>query len=219
MKILFIGNSYTFYNDLPKMFEALAKDNGKDVEAFSVTEGGMELLYFKEDCDVTRALDKLLSERCYDVCYIQEESTMPMKAYDRFESGLEIVLEKLKGKAQKIILFNTWGRKEGCTETLPDYGWTNESMTKGLYQGYCKAAEKFGLGISTVGLNFFDVNANYKAIDLYDEDRAHPSYKGSCLACLTHYYTLFGEFPENTDSLCVTKEEIDIFKNTVCEER
>ncbi|MBQ7347324.1 MAG: hypothetical protein IJW55_05145 [Clostridia bacterium] len=30
MKILFIGNSYTYYNNLPKLLEALTLVNGKD---------------------------------------------------------------------------------------------------------------------------------------------------------------------------------------------
>ena len=32
MKILFIGNSYTYYNDLPAILKALAEENGKAVE-------------------------------------------------------------------------------------------------------------------------------------------------------------------------------------------
>lgn len=214
MKILFIGNSYTFDNDLSGMFEKLLRNNGYDADCFSVTEGGMELLNYKEDREATRKLDALLGEREYDICFIQEESTMPMRAYDRFEGGLEVLLGKLNGKAKRIILFNTWGRKQGCLETLPDYGWTNESMTKGLYEGYKKAADKFGLELSKVGLNFYEVNSNTQ-IELYGEDKAHPSYKGSCLACLTHYYTAFGKFPEDISSLELDSKEIDIFKSVV----
>lgn len=40
---LFIGNSYTYYNDMPKLFETLCRENGKDVTAYSVTKGGREL--------------------------------------------------------------------------------------------------------------------------------------------------------------------------------
>lgn len=215
MKVLFIGNSYTFDNSLAKMFETLANENNKNVTAFSIAPGGRELLDYANKDEATLELEKLISDNYFDVCFIQEESTMPMKDYPRFEKGLEKVLEIINKKTEKIILFNTWGRKEGCTETLPDYGWTNESMTKGIWEGYSRAAEKFGLEISKVGLNFFEVNSMHKSIELYASDRAHPSYKGSCLACLTHYYTLFGEFPLNTSSLEINFSELSVFKNTV----
>ncbi len=34
MKVLFIGNSYTYFNDMPKLFENLSRENGKDVQVF-----------------------------------------------------------------------------------------------------------------------------------------------------------------------------------------
>ena len=43
MNILMIGNSYTYYNDMPKILESLAIENGKDVRVDSVTKGGRKL--------------------------------------------------------------------------------------------------------------------------------------------------------------------------------
>ena len=37
MNILFIGNSYTYYNDMPVLFDTLCKANGRDVKVFAVT--------------------------------------------------------------------------------------------------------------------------------------------------------------------------------------
>ena len=42
MNILFIGNSYTYYNDMPAIFQALARDNGKDVNTYAVTKGARD---------------------------------------------------------------------------------------------------------------------------------------------------------------------------------
>ena len=44
MRILFIGNSYTYYHDMPKLFDLLAKENGKqilDVESAAYQYGMM----------------------------------------------------------------------------------------------------------------------------------------------------------------------------------
>ena len=43
MKILFIGNSYTYFNDMPRLLEQLMRDNGIDVTVDSVTKGGRKL--------------------------------------------------------------------------------------------------------------------------------------------------------------------------------
>ena len=41
MKILFIGNSYTYYNDMPALLESLMCENGYDAKIHSVTKGGI----------------------------------------------------------------------------------------------------------------------------------------------------------------------------------
>lgn len=216
MKILFIGNSYTYFNDMPKLFEGLAQENGKNVQAYSVTEGGRKLYAFSDGADsVTAELDALLSEHHFDACVIQEFSTLPLTDYDAFISGVDCVSEKLQGRADRLVLYSTWGRKEG-SPTLAEYGWTNESMTEGLRRAYESAAEKIGAQVSYVGLNFREVYTAHSDIELYDPDLTHPSYQGSCLAALTHYHTVFNEFPENTDSLTLSRDEIAVFKKVVC---
>ena len=37
MKVLFIGNSYTYFNDLPALFCRICQKNGYEAEADSVT--------------------------------------------------------------------------------------------------------------------------------------------------------------------------------------
>ena len=216
MNILFIGNSYTYYNDMPMLFQALANDNGKDVTVCSVTRGGRTLFAYRDSADeATRELDAVLSKEQFDVCFIQEQSVYPIAEYDRFIDGLECVIDKAKGSVDAFILYATWGRKTG-SDTLTQYGWTNAEMTKGLADAYDRAAARFGAAVSHVGLNFFDVYTNYSEIELYDPDMTHPSYQGSCLAALTHYYTLFHEFPENTTALTLTPAELAVFRDTVC---
>ena len=79
MNILFIGNSYTYVNDMPKLFETIAKDNGKDVNVFSVTKGGHKLhLYARENNEYTQKIDSLISENLFDICFFQEQSCLLM---------------------------------------------------------------------------------------------------------------------------------------------
>ena len=52
MKILFIGNSYTYFNDMEKIFEALCRENEKDVEALRITGGGRKMIQYADPEDL-----------------------------------------------------------------------------------------------------------------------------------------------------------------------
>ena len=216
MNVLFIGNSYTFYNDMPLLFEKLANSNGKSITVCSVTKGGRKLeSYTDPSDDVTQALDTLLSKQKFDICFIQEQSLLPASDYSRFISGLDCVVNKLKDRADRIVLYATWGRKAGNAE-LTKRNWTTESMTKLLSDAYRKAAQLYGACVSPVGNNFLYATQINPELNLYSEDRSHPSYAGSCLAALTHYHTAFGEFPKQTGTLSLSDAEIAAFRAAIC---
>ncbi len=216
MNILFIGNSYTYYNDMPEIFEKLARDNGKDVSAYSVTEGGINLYKFTDNTTaVTQKLNSVLAERKYDICFMQDHSLVPVQNSGLFISGVALLHRKIKQYIPTIYLYQTWGRKR-ISDDNPKLWNIDEGMTKGLSKMYKDAATMLKLKVSTVGENFYNLHLASPEIELYEEDCSHPSYKGSCLIALTHYHTVFGEFPANTDSLQLSNKEISDFKLVVC---
>lgn len=217
MNILFLGNSYTYCNDMPKIFEKLACDNGRDVTAYSVTEGGINLYKFTdENAEVSKKLEKLLAEKKFDVCFMQDHSLVPVQNSGLFISGVVLVYRKIKDIIPNVYLYETWGRKR-ISEDNPEVWSVDEGMTKGLLRIYGDGAEMIGVKLSTVGESFYKLHNAEPSIELYEEDCSHPSYKGSCLVALTHYYTAFGEFPENAASLNLSEEEIKAFKAAICE--
>lgn len=217
MNILFIGNSYTYYNNMPKMFEQLAISNNKGITVHSITQGGRKLNNFADNEDpVTIELDELLNEQKFDICFIQEQSVLPAANFEGFIEGLGCVINKVREKSDHVILYATWGRKAGST-ILTEHQWTTESMTHLLTAAYQNAAKLYGAQISPVGTNFLHITKRYPEIDLYDKDLSHPSYLGSCLSALTHYYTVFHEFPTETDVLSLSQTELSAFQQIVCQ--
>ena len=216
MNVLFVGNSYTYYNDLDQIFQQLARDNGRQVDAYRVTKGGRRLYTYKDAADaITQQLENVLRQRHYDACFIQEQSLLPARDYESFLSGLTHVVEMVGDRADKLYLYATWGRKQG-SKALEENGWTPQSMTALLADAYARAARQIGATVSPVGENFLKVISGHPEIDLHTEDLSHPSYAGSCLAALTHYHTLFGEFPENTGALALDANVMEIFRAAVC---
>ena len=72
MKILFIGNSYTFFSDMPKLLESLAKTNGKQLIADSVTKGGRHLYENLQDEDpYGEQIKTLINTNNYDALILQ----------------------------------------------------------------------------------------------------------------------------------------------------
>ena len=45
MKVLFIGNSHTYFNDMPALFQSLCAEKGFSVHVTMLTKGGMGLDY------------------------------------------------------------------------------------------------------------------------------------------------------------------------------
>jgi len=214
LKTLFIGNSYTFYNDMPKIFEKLAIDNDKDVQTIAVTKGGHKLIEYAEANDeYTKNVYDAVEGNRYDYCILQDYSTITITSPDLFEKGVKEVYDMVKGSVDKVILYQTWGSHSNHKFILEN-NLTTKSMFEIIKKAYDKIGKELGFKVSPVGKNFLEVFEN-SDIELYHEDCKHPSYKGSCLSALTHYYTIFGEFPKNTASLNLTQEKIDIFKNTV----
>ena len=211
MKILFIGNIYTYYNDLPAILKALAEENGKAVEVFSVTKGGRKLFqYLDEQDEYSEKLESLLWEHEFDVTFLQEQSVLPILDPDAFLDGVRRIREKLADRTKRVILYETWGRKEG-SQMLTDHGWNREGMTRDLSASYARVAEAIGAEVSHVGLAFYALNEANPEINLHNADLTHPSREGSCLAAIVHYKTVFGELPEKIDSQELPAETVAAF--------
>ena len=213
MNILFIGNSYTYYNEMPKIFEALAKENGFEISVDSVTKGGRKLYENLDPCDENhRLIRSLCDSKAYDVLFLQENSTLPLRDSKAFMQGAK-ELALLIG-AKKNILYATWGRKNG-SPTLSELGISSEEMTDTVHEQYLLVAKNLGMDISPVGLSFKYLSSALPIIDLYSSDLSHPSYLGSCVAALTHYYTLFGCEPKHYSSLSIEPQTVKSIIDTV----
>ena len=76
-RVLFIGNSYTYYNSLPQMVEELAQAAGQDMEFRAFTRGGATLL----ELELHPELRNLLNEK-WDYVVLQEHSTQGFSAWN-----------------------------------------------------------------------------------------------------------------------------------------
>lgn len=215
MNVLLIGNSYTYYNDMPKLLQALCDENGKQVRVYSVTKGGRKLWEnLNPEDETTVELHTLLSRVSMDVCFLQEHSILPITKYEQFRQGVKGLCRELSPFVSRFVLYETWGRKEG-NAFLAQSGLTNQTMTEQLIGAYARLAEELSLEVSHAGTHFYRVHSSHAELALYDPDLTHPGYFGSCLVAMTHYHALFGVFPEKFQSLSLPSGTAEIFRRAI----
>lgn len=194
-KVLFIGNSYTYYNDLPNLVAGLASDDGNILQSDQNTPGGYTLASHAAN---TTTLGKIEQEE-WDFVVLQEQSQRPSFPVVQVEQDVYPFASALvdsiyhNDECSVPLFFNTWGRRDG------DPQWdsinTFEKMNWRLHKAYQHMTETHEGMISPVGVGFLHVfrdgSAPFTFNDLYVADGSHPSIYGSYLAACIFYNVIF----------------------------
>ena len=177
MKVLFIGNSYTYYNDMPDMFGKICRERGVECSVDCVTAGGYTISHFVSDGnDYGIRAKKLLKTEKYDYVVIQEQSVRPAKNPESFLSSLREFMPFVRENGAGPVLYETWGRADG-SETLASNGWDHETMQEKLREAYEKAASEHAALLVRAGERFHE--AYRRGEPVFDPDGSHPSELGS----------------------------------------
>jgi len=201
-RILFLGNSYTYYNDFPDMFRLLSASGGYNVLSDSVTKSGGSLIYFSDkesNLELTHSQvaavfnEKLKSK--WDIVVLQEQSRVPAIPEERINEMYPMVRElnqKISDNGAETMLFMTWGYRDGL---IAD-GYANyEEMQEAITEGYMGIAEELSIPVSPVGIAFFNARLKDSHINLWKDDNSHPSVEGSYLAACVFYAKIFHTSP------------------------
>ncbi len=208
-KILFIGNSYTYYNDMPEnIFAPLARAAGADVTVTSITTGAQNLSNWANpaNSDGARVEAALTAANDYDIVVLQEQSFRPLSNYNGFLSGVQTLAARIKATQTdcKVFLYETWGNPKYVNENEEEYGGSIPAMEAQLRTAYENAARETGASVSYVGKAFTYIYETYNLANegkaspmwLYWKDDNHPSYIGSYLAACVHMAELLGIDPK-----------------------
>jgi len=179
MKVLFIGNSYTEYNSLQKMFASICKHNDLEVETYMLAEGGMSLQfhYYEE------ATHTVLRETDWDYVVLQEQSVIPSEQPKELFNSVKRFSELLDGRETKLALYSTWSRK-----FLPH-------IQKDIDDAYSIASAEFNCELIPIGKAWSIALERYSSINLFADDHSHPSWLGSYLAACVIFMKLVGKKP------------------------
>lgn len=198
LHVLFVGNSLTYQNDLPRMIAALAKSRGHDMQYEVYAPGGYHLSQHASD---PRLLEKI-DRGSWDVVVLQEQSQMPALPRDRLEREVYPFARSLSQRVRaaspmaKIAFYQTMAKRNGDVGFLPDIpeNRTYAGMQKRINAAYTQMARDNRGLLVPVGLVWMQVRAERSQLGLYADD-THPSPAGTYLAACVFYTVLFESSP------------------------
>ena len=107
--VLFIGNSYTQYNNLHTLVKSVVEGQGMQISTYAITKGAQTLLDYvdPEDTDGQR-IDAYINSYDPDYIFLQEQSRRPASDPALFYDGVRKMADKLSSEKQaKIVLYQT----------------------------------------------------------------------------------------------------------------
>lgn len=194
ISILFIGNSYTYVNNLPEMVRQMGLTMGDTIFVDSSTPGGYTYQLHTTDANTIAKI----KQQQWDYVVLQEQSQLPSlsPAFVNVNSvPYALMLDsmiKANNACTKTIFYMTWGRKYGDGSNCASYPpvCTYAGMQQRLKESYLLFSDTCKAVAAPVGIAFKNYIAIDTLLDLYSPDFSHPSLAGSFLAAATIYSTI-----------------------------
>lgn len=202
-RVLFLGNSYTYSNNMPQLIADMAASTGKTLIFDSNTPGGY---YLAQHLTNAVSLEKIETGN-WDHVVLQDQS-MALAYPSTFMNFLPYTIQldsiiKEYNACAQTIFYATWGRKNGdqywctapeCPEDMLIER-TYYEMDSTIEAHYKFFADSTLSSMTPVGAVWRHIRQNYPSIELFDTDGSHPSQAGSYAAACAFYTTIFRSDP------------------------
>lgn len=194
-KVLFLGNSYTDVNNLPKIIHDLALSAGDTLIFDSYAPGGYQLADHITDAI---SQNKIMAGG-WNYVVIQGQSQEPITLPYQFNNGGLVLgnLVKQYNSCAVTMPYMTWGRKNGDASNCANFPvmCTYQGMDTALRKQYLSLAASVNGEVSPVSVVWNYLRRNYPNIELYQADESHPSIAGSYAAACSFYASIFKKDP------------------------
>lgn len=194
LKVLFIGNSYTYYYNMPQIFDTISTRSGREVYVGQSVAGGKHVPYFVKD-STTHAM---LQAEEWDYVVFQLFQLI-VESEDRLWQHLPnaIAMDSIIHHYQpqaKTVLFMEQAYNGGDFTYDPQD--TFLAMTERIKRGSVSFAQQMGTNpiIAPVAVTWGEVSKSQIEYDLFEpNDGGHPNLHGAYTTACVFYSTIFKE--------------------------
>jgi hypothetical protein len=195
LRVLLIGNSYTFYNNLGDIVAGISrsKKDGPIIDATIAAAQNRDLAWHLENGPAMPALEK----GGWDFVSIQETSLLPggsmvggkpvvgdpAKPGGFYDSAREMV-KRIRAKGATPILEMTWARRDNPG-----------TMQQDLAAAFGTIGKELDVRVAPIGLAWQEARWRLRTLEFHFRDGAHPSEAGSYLTAAVIYATITGHDP------------------------
>jgi hypothetical protein len=177
-RVLFIGNSFTFYN---AGIDQALRGLDRSVEVQRIATGGFTLM---DHWGAGQATDAIRSQH-WDYVVLQEQSQMPVIGVEQFSTYAANFSDEIRHAGAQPVLLMTWERPDSAQAGV---------TTAALAAAYYQVGNAVGARIAPAGEAFANALHERPDLSLYVQD-GHPTTQGTYLAACVVYATLFGKSP------------------------
>ena len=199
LRVLFVGNSYTVFNNLPDLVAAIAAadPDGPIIVPMLVTRGGATLRWHLENGSALKSL----ATGTWDFVVLQEQSLLGGDFKDgkavvgdpsEFHASTREWAARIRAVGATPILYMTWARREPADAAR---------VQKALADAYLGIGKELGVKVAPVGLAWAETRRRLLTLDLHIWDGSHPTPAGSYLAAAVIYATLTARSPVGAPSV------------------
>ena len=185
LRVLFIGNSYTYCNDLPGIVQAMADEKKYPMEVDSYTVGAASLRSLLNSPQHAQAARKL-AEGNYDWVILQDQSQTPAYNPNDTLGAVQRWSQLAAAHKTRVMLFLTWAH----ADTMNGKTCLQSAMQDDTSHTYCRAAVQHQASVAPVGEAWRRWYKKHPDKPLHTSDMSHPTPAGSYLAACVIYNAL-----------------------------
>lgn len=182
-RIMFVGNSLTFANELPLVLGCLINEHNSQAK-MKITEVSAPNLTLRQHWNSGEAASTINNQSPpWTYVVLQEQSGRPLNNPEEMFTDIANFDAIIRRAGSRTVLFMTWS-----DDNRPE-------VQNALTQRYVQAASQYHTMLAGVGEAFRLAKAQLPNLSLYS-DGHHPSQAGTYLAACVFYAKLLGLNPE-----------------------
>ncbi len=197
-RILFVGNSHIFYNDLSGTFARIANAFGYKSDVYELSKGHYSLKqYANPEDSLGELFDKTVTGKKWDFVVLQENisTALSTSAEEDMFPYARALDEKVKSSGGQTAFLMTWAPRDGKKEGLKKK--SCEELQSVMASNYMTISNELDDLVIPAGIGFMRCTSSYPEIELWDKDGYHPSPAGTYLTACMAYAVVYQQSPEN----------------------